>query len=91
MLTLALFSFILNNIINVYRSIVMTVSEQVKIACVKAHVSQAELARRLGQSPQSLSAKIRRATITVEDLERIAEVLGFEFCHEFVCPDGTKF
>ena len=30
----------------------MTVSEQIKVLCVRCGVSEAELARRLGKSPQ---------------------------------------
>ena len=32
----------------------MTISEQIKILCVRCNVSEAELARRLGKSPQVL-------------------------------------
>jgi len=51
----------------------MTVSEQIKVLCVRCNVSVAELARRLGKSPQSLNAKIRRGTMTVEELEKQEE------------------
>lgn len=44
----------------------MTVSEQIKVLCVRCKVSDAELGRRLGKSPQSLNAKLRRGTITIE-------------------------
>ena len=39
-------------------------------------ISQAELARRLGKSPQSFNSKMKRESFTVEDLEKIADVLG---------------
>ena len=61
-----------------YRLLV-DVSEQIKVLCVRCNVSEAELARRLGKSPQSLNAKLKRGTMTVEELERIAVVLGVEF------------
>ena len=40
----------------------MSISEQIKVLCVRANISNAELARRLGVSPQSLSAKMKRAS-----------------------------
>ena len=57
----------------------MTVAEQVRILCVRINISEAELARRLGTSPQNLNAKIKRDTFSVYDMERIAEVTGTSF------------
>lgn len=36
----------------------MTITEQIKILCVRSNVSEAELARRLGKSPQSFNSKM---------------------------------
>ena len=66
----------------------MTVSEQVKILCVMSNISEAELARRLGTSPQNLNAKMKRDTFSVYDMERIAEATGTIFKREFVLKDG---
>lgn len=68
----------------------MKVSEQVKVLCVRCNVSEAELARRLGKSPQSLNAKLKRGTMTVEELERIATVLGVEFKRIFILGNGDE-
>lgn len=68
----------------------MTVSEQIKVLCVRCNVSEAELARRLGKSPQSLNAKLKRGTMTVEELERIAVVLGVEFKRVFILGNGEE-
>lgn len=68
----------------------MTVSEQIKVLCVRCNVSEAELARRLGKSPQSLNAKIRRGTMTVEELEKIASVMGVEFKRVFILGNGDE-
>lgn len=43
----------------------------------------------LDMTPQNLNKKIARNTLTKEDLEQIAEVLGCSFRAEFVFPDGT--
>ena len=68
----------------------MTVSEQIKVLCVRCKVSEAELARRLGKSPQSLNAKLRRGTITVDELEQIASVMGVELKRCFVLENGDE-
>ena len=41
----------------------MTIAEQIKVLCVRCGVSEAELARRLGKSPQSLNSKMKREKI----------------------------
>lgn len=68
----------------------MTVSEQIKVLCVRCNVSEAELARRLGNLLQSLNAKLKRGTMTVEELERIAIVLGVEFKRVFILGNGDE-
>ena len=54
----------------------MTISEQIKILCVRCNVSEAELARRLGKSPQSFNAKMKRESFTIDDLNEIASLNG---------------
>ncbi|MCB7344432.1 helix-turn-helix domain-containing protein [Blautia obeum] len=68
----------------------MTISEQIKVLCVRCSISEAELARRLGKSPQSFNSKMKRESFTVNDLEKIAEVLGVEFSRKFILADGEK-
>ncbi len=68
----------------------MTVSEQVKVLCVRCGVSEAELARRLGKSPQSLNAKLKRNKMNVDELEEIAKVLGVAFKRCFILANGEE-
>lgn len=68
----------------------MTVSEQVKVLCVRCGVSEAELARRLGKSPQSLNAKLKRNKMNVNELEEIAKVLGVDFKRCFILANGEE-
>lgn len=68
----------------------MTISEQIKVLCVRCGVSEAELARRLGKSPQSFNSKMKRESFTVEDLDNVADVLGVEFNREFILANGDK-
>lgn len=68
----------------------MTISEQIKVLCVRCNVSEAELARRLGKSPQSFNAKMKRGSFTIEDLNEIADAIGVEFKRNFILMNGEE-
>ncbi len=68
----------------------MTIAEQIKVLCVRCGVSEAELARRLGKSPQSLNSKMKRETFTVKDLNDIASALGVRFERHFILDNGDE-
>ena len=66
----------------------MTISEQIKVLCVRNNISVSELARRLGTTPQNFNGKMRRESFSVVDMERIAEATGTTFKREFVLRNG---
>lgn len=68
----------------------MTIEQKIKMALSYADISQAELARRIETTPSNLNQKVKRNTLTKEELEKIAEVLGGTWRAEFEFPDGTK-
>lgn len=68
----------------------MTIAEQIKVLCVRCNLSEAELARRLGKSPQSFNSKMKRESFTVADLEEVAEVLGITFKRKFILANGEE-
>ena len=68
----------------------MTISEQIKVLCVRCNMSEAELARRLGKSPQSFNAKMKRGSFTIDDLNEIAAVVGVEFKRNFILTNGEE-
>ena len=68
----------------------MTISEQIKVLCVRCNMSEAELARRLGKSPQSFNAKMKRGSFTIDDLNEIAEVVGVGFKRNFILTNGEE-
>lgn len=68
----------------------MTISEQIKILCVRCNVSEAEIARRLGKSPQSFNAKMKRESFTIDDLNEIADAVGVEFKRNFILTNGEE-
>lgn len=76
------------NCLKYMEDLCMTITEQIKILCVRNNVSEAELARRLGKSPQSFNSKMKRGSFTIVELERIAEVLGAEFSRKFILWNG---
>ena len=68
----------------------VTTEQMLKMALSYKGVSQAELARTLGTSPSNLNQKVKRNTLTREDLEHIASALEAEFICSFKFPDGTE-
>ena len=51
---------------------------------------QAALAREMGTTPSNFNQKLKRCTFTVEELEKIGEILGGKYFFGFEFPDGTK-
>ncbi len=68
----------------------MQISEQIRVLCVRCNVSEAELARRLGKSPQNFNSKMKRGTFTITDLEKVASALGVQFKRNFVLGNGEE-
>lgn len=67
----------------------MTVEQKLKMALSYRGLSQSELARRLNTTPSNLNQKVKRNTLTKEELEQIAQVLECTWRAEFVFEDGT--
>lgn len=66
----------------------MTTEQQINMALAYKGMSQAELARKIGTTPSNLNKKVKRNTLTKEELEKIAQALGGAWRAEFVF-DGT--
>lgn len=67
----------------------MTIEQKINMALSYKGISQSELARLIGTSPQNFNRKVKRNTLTKEELEQIAEILGGKWKAEFEFPDGT--
>ena len=66
----------------------MSMVEKIRILLVKrGNISEAELARRLNDSPQNFNAKMKRDNFTDKDLQRIAKVLDCTFKAGFTLND----
>lgn len=68
----------------------MTTSDMIRELCEKKNISLAELARRIGQSPQNFNKKLKRGTVSFEEMMEIAEVLNVKFEQAFVFKNGEK-
>lgn len=68
----------------------MTTSNMIREVCEKQNVSLAELCRRIGQTPQNFNKKLKRGTVSFEEMMTISEVLEVEYEQVFILPNGEK-
>ena len=70
----------------------MSMVQAIRIALVKrGNISEAELARRVGVSPQNFNNKMKHDNFTETDLREIADALGLRLEISFVDPEtGEK-
>lgn len=68
----------------------MKTSDMIRQLCEQKNISVSELARRLGQSPQNFGKKLKRETITLEELKAIADVMEVKFEQSFILSDGKE-
>ena len=68
----------------------MTISDQIRMLCARLNISKAELARRTGQSPQALNAKLKRESFTISELDELANAVGAKFERAFVLSDDER-
>lgn len=67
----------------------MNTSKKIKMALAYLGISEAELARRIGKSPQAFSQRMKTGKWSEDDLKDIADALGCEIFVELRFPDGT--
>ena len=68
----------------------MTTLDMIRELCEKQNISLAELCRRIGQTPQNFNKKLKRGTVSSEEMIAIAEVLGVKYEQAFILPDGER-
>jgi len=68
----------------------MTLSEQIKILCVRSNISVSALARKIGQSPQVFNVKMKRESFTLKELKEMAEVVEATFERVFILFNEDK-
>ena len=65
----------------------MSMTEKIKIVLIKRRMSAAQLAERLGYSSQNIYNKFSRDNFSVEELQKIAEMLDCTFEAGFTMND----
>ncbi|MBQ9436773.1 MAG: XRE family transcriptional regulator [Lachnospiraceae bacterium] len=68
----------------------MTVPQKIKMALAYKGMSESELARALGKSPQAFNQRMKTGKFSTEDMERIAAAMEAEYFFGFQFKDGTK-
>ena len=68
----------------------MTTSDMVRELCEKQNISIAELCRRIGQTPQNFNKKLKRGTVSFEEMMAIAKALDVKYEQVFILPNGKK-
>ncbi len=68
----------------------MSTSNLIKELCKEKGISVSELARRIGQTPQNFSKKLKRETVSTEELMLIANELGVIFEQSYILENGKK-
>lgn len=68
----------------------MTTSDMIRELCEKQDISLAELCRRIGQTPQNFNKKLKRGTVSFEEMMKIAKALDVEYEQAFVLPNGNR-
>lgn len=66
----------------------MTTADQIKVLCLRKNISVSELARKLNQTPQNFSAKLKRDSLTPLEVKNICLTLNVTHEHYFVLEDG---
>lgn len=66
----------------------MKTSDMIGELCNKKNISISELARRIGQTPQNFWKKLKRDTVSFEELKQIVDVMDVTFEQSFILSDG---
>ena len=68
----------------------MNTSNLIKSLCKEKGISVAELSRRIGQTPQNFNKKMKRETVSTEELMMIANELGVVFEQSYILENGER-
>ena len=68
----------------------MTISQKIKMALAYKGMSEADLARAVGSSPQAFNQRMKTGKFSSDEMNKIAEALSADYYFGFQFPDGTK-
>lgn len=69
---------------------IMSTSNLIRNLCKEKGIRVAELARKIGQTPQNFNKMLKRETVSTEELMQIADVLGVVFEQSYILENGEK-
>ena len=72
-------------ILNIRGGVCMGNAQKISMA-----LSESELAKALGKTPQAFNQRMKTDKFSTEDLSKIAEIIGASYISQFSFPDGTK-
>ena len=68
----------------------MTITQKIKMALAYKGMSEADLARAVGSSPQAFNQRMKTGKFSSVEMEKIAEALEATYYFGFEFKDGTK-
>ena len=68
----------------------MTISQKIKMALAYKGMSEADLARAVGSSPQAFNQRMKTGKFSSDEMNKIAEALGADYYFGCQLPDGPK-
>jgi len=68
----------------------MTNAQKIKMGLAYKGMSEAQLAREFGTTPQAFSQRMKTDKFSNAELERIGDIIGAKYISAFEFPDGTK-
>ena len=68
----------------------MTVQQKIKMALAYINMSESELARLIGTSPQAFNQRLKTGKFSPDEMEKIARAMGAEYFFGFRFQDGTQ-
>lgn len=67
----------------------ITNAQKIKLALAYKNISESELARQMGTSPQAFNQRMKTDKFSSKELSKIAEVLEAKYISGFEFLDGT--
>ena len=68
----------------------MTISQKIKMALAYKGMSEADLARAVGSSPQAFTQRMKTGKFSSDEMDKIADALEASYFFGFEFKDGTK-
>lgn len=68
----------------------MTTAQKIRMALAYKNMSEAELARSLGTTPQAFNQRMKTDRFSSDELQEIAKVLNARYTFLFIFDDGVE-